>query len=288
MKPFAAQERLLREELAMNRYWAFVLGLLIPVFWVAQSPAAPQFRGGEENQRGVRVCLYQDVRYQGWEQCWAEGDEVRSLANHKAAASSIRIYGRARVLVWDETDFHGRSAEFASDIPDLNLRAASGGHTWNDRIESLRVVADYNSGPSVNNPPVFGRDRDGDRERDRDRDRDRDGDRDQKISNGICVYDRRDFQGRSQCWSAGADVTDLAKAGNWSDRISSIRVFGRARAVAYRDPNFRGETIIIDRDISDLAQLSARSFRNWDRRIASLQIESGFPGRGRGRGRPWQ
>jgi hypothetical protein len=102
------------------------------------------------------------------------------------------------------------------------------------------------------------------------------------------VYDRRDFQGRSQCWSAGADVTDLAKAGNWSDRISSIRVFGRARAVAYRDPNFRGETIIIDRDISDLAQLSARSFRNWDRRIASLQIESGFPGRGRGRGRPWQ
>ncbi len=266
----------------MSRYWAFVLGLLIPVFWVPQTPAAPQFRRAEENQHGARVCLYQDARYQGWEQCWAEGDEVRSLANHKAAASSIRIFGRARVLVWDETDFRGRSAEFASDIPDLGLRAASGGHTWNDRIESLRVVADNNSGPYGNNPPVFGRDRDGDRDRERERD--------QQISDGICVYDRRDFQGRSQCWSAGADVTDLAKAGNWGDRISSIRVFGRARAVGYRDPNFRGETIIIDRDISDLAQLSARSFRNWDRRIASLQIESerSFPGRGRGRGRPWQ
>ena len=280
MKPFATQVRLLREEFAMSRYWAFVLGLLIPVFWAPQSPAAPQVRRAEENQHGARVCLYQDARYQGWEQCWVEGDEVRSLANHKAAASSIRIFGRARVLVWDETDFRGRSAEFASDIPDLGLRAASGGHTWNDRIESVRVVSDYNSGPYGNNPPVFGRDRDGDRDRERD----------QQISDGVCVYDRRDFQGRSQCWSAGADVTDLAKAGNWSDRISSIRVFGRAHVVAYRDPNFRGETIIIDRDISDLAQLSARSFRNWDRRISSLQIEPdrSFPGRGRGRGRPWR
>src|SRR5262245_42537524 len=40
MKPFAAQERLLREELAMSRYRAIVLGLLIPAFWAPQSPAA--------------------------------------------------------------------------------------------------------------------------------------------------------------------------------------------------------------------------------------------------------
>jgi hypothetical protein len=32
--------------------------------------------------------------------------------------------------------------------------------------------------------------------------------------------------------------------------------------------------VIIDRDIPDLAQLSTRTFRNWDRQISSLQIEN--------------
>jgi len=198
-----------------------------------------------------------------------EGDEVRSLGDHKAAASSIRIFGRARVTVYDQTDFQGRTTEFSSDVPDLKLRAASGGHTWNDRIESLRVGSDYNAGTYGNNGPVFRRDRDDDRDRDRDH----------EITDGICVYDRRDFHGRSECWGAGADLRDLATAGNWSDRISSIRVLGRAHAIAYRDIGFRGESIIIDRDIPDLAQLSARSLRNWDRQISSLQVENerGFP-----------
>ena len=121
-------------------------------------------------------------------------------------------------------------------------------------------------------------------------DRGQDHGQDHEVTDGICVYDRRDFHGRSECWSAGAGIRDLATAGNWSDRISSIRVFGRAYAVAYRDVGFRGENIIIDRDIPDLAELSARKFRNWDRQISSLQIENerGFPGKGRGRGRPWR
>src|SRR5262249_23924849 len=59
MKPFATQDRLLREELAMSRYRAFVLVLLVPAFWASQSPAAPQVRRAEENQRGARVCFYQ-------------------------------------------------------------------------------------------------------------------------------------------------------------------------------------------------------------------------------------
>ena len=263
----------------MKTYSAFAFAVLLPVFLAPQSTAAPQFRRvGEQNQGRARVCLYKDARYQGWEQCYTEGDEVRSLGDHKAAASSIRIFGRTRVTVYDQTDFRGRTTEFTSDVPDLALRAASGGHTWNDRIESLRVGANYNSGPYGNNAPVFGRDRDRDR------------DQDQQISEGICVYDRRDFQGRSQCWGTGADLSDLGRAGNWSDRISSIRVFGRAVAVVYRDADFRGESIVVDRDIPDLAQVPARSFRNWDRQISSVEIENerGFPGRGRGRGRRWR
>src|SRR5207249_57899 len=157
----------------MKTYSAFAFAVLLPVFLAPQSTAAPQFRRvGEQNQGRARVCLYKDARYQGWEQCYVEGDEVRSLGDHKAAASSIRIFGRARVMVYDQTDFQGRSAEFTSDVPDLKLRAASGGHTWNDRIESLRVGSDYSSGTYGNNPPVVRRDGDEDRDRDRDRSRD--------------------------------------------------------------------------------------------------------------------
>ena len=273
----------------MSRYWAFVWAVLIPLFAPPQSSAAPQGgRAGEQRQSGARVCLYQDGGFKGWEQCYAEGDEVRSLGDHKAAASSIRIFGRTQVTVYDQTDFQGRSAEFTSDVPDLKLRAASGGHTWNDRIESLRVGPDRSAGPIGNSAPVVRRDGDEDRDRGRDRDwdRDRDRDREHEVTDGICVYDRRDFHGRSECWSAGADLRDLAAAGNWGDRISSIRVLGRAHAVAFRDVGFRGESVIIDRDIPDLTQLSARTLRNWDRQISSLQIENrrGFPGRGRGRG----
>jgi hypothetical protein len=258
----------------MKTYWALAVAVLFPVLLAPKSTAAPQFRRpGQQNQGRARVCFYKDVQYQGWEQCYTEGDEVRSLGDHNAAASSIRIFGRTRVTVYDQTDFKGRTTEFTSDVPDLALRAASGGHTWNDRIESLRVGSEYSSsGPVGNNSPVFGRERESSR--------------DQQISEGICVYDRRDFQGRSECWSSGANLSDLGRAGNWSDRISSIRVFGRAYAVAYRDVDFRGESLVIDRDIPDLAQLSARSFRNWDRQISSLEIENERNrGRGRGRGR---
>jgi hypothetical protein len=269
----------------MSRNWVFVLAVLIAVFAPPQTTAAQRAgRAGEQTQPGTRVCFYKDVQYQGWEQCFTEGDEVRSLRDHNAAASSIRIFGRTRVTVYDQTDFQGRTTEFTSDVPDLNLRAASGGHTWNDRIESLRVGSGsgsgsgYNAGPYGNNASVVRRDGDEDRDRDRDREH--------EIADGICVYDRRDFHGRSECWSAGIDLHDLAAAGNWSDRIASIRIIGRAHAVVYRDVGFRGESVIIDRDIPDLAQLPGRTLRNWDRQISSVQIENerGFPGRGRGRG----
>ena len=71
------------------------------------------------------------------------------------------------------------------------------------------------------------------------------------------------------------DLRDLARSGSWSDRIASIRVFGRAAAVLYRNADFRGESIMIDRDISDLGQIRGRGLRSWDRQVSSLAIENG-------------
>ena len=99
---------------------------------------------------------------------------------------------------------------------------------------------------------------------------------------GICVYERADYQGRSECWNADDEVRDLARVGNWSDKISSIRVFGRTVAVFYRDIDLRGERLRVDHDIPDLAQVSMRGFGTWNDQISSLEVEAV---RGRGRGR---
>jgi hypothetical protein len=260
---------------AMRTISALSIGLLLSAALVPQLAAAPQFGTSRDriNQGRDRVCLYQDAHYQGWEQCYAAGDELNSLGGRKAAASSLRIFGRARLIAYDDTNFEGRMAEFSSDVPDLSMRAASGGHTWNDRISSIRVVSDNYGGSASNG----GRDRNGDRYPDN------------RVDNGICVYNRPNYEGRSQCFNAGQDVSDLSRNGNWSDRISSIRVYGRTAVVLYRDAGFRGESIVVDNDVPDLARLGAR-FGSWDRQISSFRVEQdrgGFPGRGRARGRQW-
>src|ERR1051326_5787458 len=122
--------------LAMKRISALALGLLFSVGLAPHSDAASQF-GRERTNGRDRVCVYQDIQFHGWEQCYNAGDEVNNLGNHGKAISSIRIYGRARVTVFEDTGMRGNSTEFSSDVPDLGLRSVGGSHTWNDRIQSL-------------------------------------------------------------------------------------------------------------------------------------------------------
>ena len=67
------------------------------VIWFAPSSSA---QIGRDNRD--RVCFYQDIHFRGWEQCYQAGDEMTDLRGQKNAISSIRIYGRARVIVYDE------------------------------------------------------------------------------------------------------------------------------------------------------------------------------------------
>ena len=77
----------------------------------------------------------------------------------------------------------------------------------------------------------------------------------QQPRDGICVYDRPNYEGRSECWNQGQNISDLARQGNWSGQISSIRLFGRSVAVVYQDTGYRGESLTVDRDIPDLAAI---------------------------------
>ena len=247
--------------------------VLIGLLTFASAPplgAEPQF-GGRGNQGRDQVCVYKDIQYQGAQQCYAPGDEIGNLGSLNNAISSIRIFGRARITAYENSNFTGRSVDFTSDVYDLGQRSLNGSRSWSDHIQSVRVTSDGNYRTSGNYPPVYG----GNSNRYPN----------QQISDGVCVYDRPNYQGRSQCWNAGEDLSNLA---SWGDRISSIRVFGRATAFVYRDIGFRGENILVDHDIPNLGQVPGRAFRNWDGQISSLQVEDwsyGPAGRGRGRAR---
>src|SRR5262245_57251250 len=234
------------------------------VIWFAPSSAA---QAGRDNRD--RVCFYQDIHYRGWEQCYQAGDEVTDMRGQRNAVSSIRIYGRARLTVYDETELRGNSTEFNSDVPDLGLRNMSGSRSWSDRIESFRIAGNFGS------VPVAGRGRNNDDWRDDRRDDRRD---------GICVYENANFRGRSECFGVGEDIRDFARVRGWNDHISSIRVTGDARALVYSDGGFRGQRLVVDRDISDLAVIRLQNGLSWNDQISSLEVQYD---RGRGRGRRW-
>jgi hypothetical protein len=207
---------------------------------------AQQGRDRNDNRDGGdRVCFYRDIEFQGPSWCYRAGDELADLRDRGDEISSIRVFGRARVIVYDLNEFMGASDEFDMDVPDLRLRNMEGRRNWNDRIDSFQVVAFNRRGRG------FGRDRD---DRDNGPARDR-----------VCVYEHINYGGRSQCWTADEEERNLSGAG-WNDRISSIRVFGRARVEVYRDANYRGERLRLDRDAPDLGAI------NWSDQISSFQV----------------
>ena len=214
------------------------------------APAFAQGRDRNDNRDSDRVCFYRDVEYQGPSWCYRAGDELADLRNRGNEISSIRIFGRVRVIVWDGEEFMGASDEFDRDVPDLRLRVMDGRRDWNDRIDSFQVL-----GPGRGRGGFFGNvGRNGRDDRDNRPSRDR-----------ICVYEDINYGGRSQCWDADEEEQNLQRRG-WNDRISSIRIFGRARVEVYRDADYRGQRLRLDRDAPDLGAI------NWSDQISSFQV----------------
>jgi hypothetical protein len=205
---------------------------------------------GNDDPEGDRVCFYRDIQFEGPSWCYRPGDELADLRDRGDEFSSVRIFGRARVLVYDLDEFMGASDEFDMDVADLRLRNMEGRRNWNDRIDSFQVVgAGRRRGGSFGG--IFNDNRN---DRDNRPPRDR-----------ICVYEDVNYGGRSQCWNTTEDERNLSGIG-WNDRISSIRVFGRARLEVYRDSEYRGGRLRLDRDAPDLAGM------NWSDQISSFRF----------------
>ena len=82
---------------------------------------------------------------------------------------------------------------------------------------------------------------------------------------GACFFNDSDYRGEYFCVAAGANVG--AVPDDMNDRISSIRIFGRAGVTVFRDSRFRGGSAVFDRSIRNLRD------ENWNDRISSLRVE---------------
>lgn len=102
-------------------------------------PPRGNWHGGRWEQGGA--CFYRDRNFGGSYFCMRRGEQRSSLEGYGDDISSIRVFGNARVIVFDDRDFRGANAGFRRDIDDLRQRgvAQKFGHTWNNRISSLQV-----------------------------------------------------------------------------------------------------------------------------------------------------
>jgi len=86
------------------------------------------------------ACFFTDAGFRGNRFCVNRGDRLESLpGDFGDNISSIQIFGRARVRVFNDRNFRGGSQEFRDSIANLSSQPFRDGHTWNNRISSVAV-----------------------------------------------------------------------------------------------------------------------------------------------------
>lgn len=106
----------------------FVSGALL-----AAASVTAQRWGTEEPPRDG-VCFYADSDFHGDYFCVPAGEGVRSLPiGMNDRISSLRIFGRAEVEVFADSEYRGASGRFDSNVRHLRSEG------WNDLISSVRV-----------------------------------------------------------------------------------------------------------------------------------------------------
>jgi hypothetical protein len=100
-------------------------------------PPRGEWHGGNWGRGGA--CFYRDRNFSGNFFCLRRGEARESLGSMGDDISSIRVFGNARVTVYNDRDFRGGSGRTSGDVPDLRQWRFRGGNTWNNRISSVRV-----------------------------------------------------------------------------------------------------------------------------------------------------
>jgi hypothetical protein len=84
-------------------------------------------------------------------------------------------------------------------------------------------------------------------------------------SRGACFFENANYEGRYFCASVGRDAATIPIDAN--DKISSIRIYGSAEVVVYKDGGFRGPSRRFTSSVSNLGWVG------WADRISSYRVE---------------
>lgn len=209
-------------------------GFIVGGFLLIGLASASGQSGGRPEAPRSGACFYEHPNFGGRSVCAGVGESVRMVpSNMNDRISSVRVFGDAEVTVFKDRDFRGDSRRFGRDRNDL--REAG----WNDRISSFRVgERPFREGVRWGHPET--------------------------PRSGACFFEDPNFHGRSFCASVGDTVAMVPEGMN--DKVSSIRIFGDAEVIVFKDRDYRGDSRSFGRDMEDLR---AAGFND---RISSFEV----------------
>lgn len=87
------------------------------------------------------ACFYTAANFTNDYFCQSRGNAINVPKGFNDAITSIRVYGRVNVTVYNDANFAGPSAVTRQSIPDLRSWNYAGynNKSWNNRISSVRV-----------------------------------------------------------------------------------------------------------------------------------------------------
>jgi hypothetical protein len=101
-------------------------------------PPSGNWQGGNWERGGA--CFYSERNFGGKYLCLRRGESRGKFGNLGDDISSIRVFGGARVLFYEDDNFKGRASGTKRDVPDLRqFNVAGSSRNWNNRISSARV-----------------------------------------------------------------------------------------------------------------------------------------------------
>jgi hypothetical protein len=84
---------------------------------------------------------------------------------------------------------------------------------------------------------------------------------------GVCFYEDAEYRGDYFCVNAGDSISSMPPGMN--DRISSIKIFGRAEVTVFKDIRYEGKSTRFGRDVRNLGD------EGWNDKVSSLEVRRG-------------
>jgi hypothetical protein len=86
------------------------------------------------------ACFFKESDFRGEKFCVQRGDRLGQVPpGFGDRISSVRLYGRVTVTIYQDENFRGSNLRLQDDVSNLQSYQVAPGHSWNDRVSSIRV-----------------------------------------------------------------------------------------------------------------------------------------------------